>query len=58
MKNEQQKVLKIIFEKSVDIDFLKSADTFEEYNKLIKFKAPFAAELTQEEFDTLKEWAR
>lgn len=53
---EQEKALKIVFEKNIDIDFLKSADTFEEYNKLIKFKSVFATELTQEEFDLLKRY--
>lgn len=52
---EQEKALSIIKEKDVDIEFLKSADTFEEYNKLIKFKTPFAIALTQEEFELLKE---
>lgn len=51
---EQEKALSIIKEKDVDIEFLKSADTFEEYNKLIKFKTPFAIALTQEEFELLK----
>jgi len=49
------KALKILFEKNVGIDFLKSADTFEEYNKLIKTNGVFNIELTKEEFDIVKE---
>lgn len=48
------KVLKIIFDKNVDIDFLKSADTVEEYNKLIQTNGAFNIELTKEEFNLLK----
>ena len=53
---EQEKALEIIFEKNIDIYFLKSAVTFDEYNKLIKFKAPFALELTKEEFNLVKRY--
>lgn len=54
--NEQEKALKIIFEKHVDIDFLESASTFEEYNKLIQYKAPFSLDLTEEEFRLLRRY--
>lgn len=50
---EQEKVLEIIKEKFVDIYLLKSINTLEEYNKNIGLRG---IELTQEEFDTLKEW--
>lgn len=49
--------LKIIFEKYVDVDFIKSADNFEEYNKLIKFKVFLPLELTEEEFNLVKRYA-
>lgn len=54
---EQEKALKIMFEKYVDVDFLKSAYNVEEYNKLIKFKVFLAIELTEEEFNLLKRYA-
>lgn len=46
-----QKVLKIVFEKNVQVNNLKKCKTLEEYNILWT-----TDELTQEEFDTLKEW--
>lgn len=52
---ELKKALKIIFEKSVDIEFLKSADTFDEYNKLVKIANVFSIPLIKKEFDSLKE---
>ena len=58
IKNKQEKVLNIMFENNVDIDFLKSADTFEEYNKLIKVKSAFAIDLAQEDFELLKRWTK
>lgn len=41
-------------EKHVSVELLKSAITFDEYNKLIKSKNVFGLYLTQEEFDLLK----
>ena len=55
---EQEEVLKIVFEKCVDIDFLKSADGFEEYNKLVEISNVFSVPLTQEEFNLLKEYLK
>ena len=46
---EQEKVLKIIFEKGIDIGWLRQCKTVEEYNYHCEAK-----HLTQEEFDTLK----
>ena len=52
---KQEKVLEIIFEKNVEIYWLKHSKTVEEYNKHIKnLRDTF--NLTQEEFDTLKRW--
>ena len=48
-----QKVLKIVFEKNVQVNNLKKCKTLEEYNILWT-----TDELTQEEFDTLEEWTR
>lgn len=50
---EQEKVLKILKEKCVDIYLLKSISTLEEYNKNIGLRG---IELTEEEFDLLKRY--
>ena len=61
---EQEKVLKIIKEKNVDIFFLRnSCDTVEEYNKEIMDNTMFycysnCIKLTQEEFNKIKEWLK
>lgn len=54
---EMKKAFKIMFEKYVDVDFLKSADNVKEYNKLIKFKVFLPLELTEEEFNLVKRYA-
>lgn len=51
---EQEKVLKIIFEKNVDIFFIKSCKTLQIYTVEICKNSPFAYGLTQEEFELLK----
>ncbi len=55
---EQEKALKIIFEKTVDIEYLKSAESVDEYNRLIKVTGFFYEPLTQNEFDLLKEYSK
>lgn len=50
---EQEKVLKIIFKKKVDIVYLEDSNTVEEYNS--HFGAVIC-KLTQEEFDLLNRW--
>lgn len=57
-RSKLKNILKILFDKNVDIDFLKSADTFEEYNKLIKVNITFAIVLTQDEFNLIKEYLK
>ena len=52
---QQEKALEIIFKKEVNIPFLKSATTFDKYNKVIEFKSFFGIALTEEEFNLLKE---
>ena len=53
---EQEKVLKVIKKKKVDIWQLKQCD-FERYNFWIRaYYSDFRKELTQEEFDLLKRW--
>ena len=52
---EQEKILKIIDKKNVDMLLLTNADTLEEYNSKMNWSY---RRLTQEEFDTLKEWMR
>lgn len=52
---EQEKVLKIIKEKNVDIIMIRMSETLDKYNRMI-YKDNFnRKELTQEEFDILKE---
>lgn len=58
----QEKVLKIIKEKNVDIATLKESKTLEEYNRNAwkvehygKFKDVYRLQLIQEEFDLVKE---
>ena len=61
---ENEKVVRLIFEKNVDILAIKESKTLEEYNRNAwevehygKYKG-YKLQLTQEEFDTLKEWTR
>ena len=49
---EQEKVLKILFEKNVTIFWLKECKSLEEYN----YNTADYMKLTQEEFDLLKRW--
>ena len=48
---EQEKILEIIFEKGIDIGWLRQCKTVEEYNYHCEAK-----HLTQEEFELLKRW--
>lgn len=50
-----RKAFDIIKEKEVNIPFLKSAATFDKYNKAIELKSFFGIALTEEEFNLLKE---
>ena len=52
----QEKVLKIIENKNVDIIMIRMSETLDEYNRMI-YKDNFnRKELIEEEFDTLKRW--
>lgn len=52
---EQEKVLSIIFEKNVDIIMIRMSETLDKYNLMI-YKGNFCRkEITQEEFNLLKE---
>lgn len=54
---KQEKVLKIILEKGVDVGYLKTCKTLEEYNENCwNDEEDFNKKLIQEEFDVLKEW--
>lgn len=53
---EQEKVLKIIFEKNVDIHILEFSNTVEEYNQKIVKETDFGMELTDDEFKLVKEY--
>ena len=56
---EQEKVLKIIFEKGVDVGYLKTCKTLEEYNSNCwNDDEDFNKKLTQEEFDEVKRWIK
>ena len=50
---EQEKVLEIIFEKKVDIIYLKDSNNVDEYNSHF---GCVVCKLTKEEFDLLKRW--
>ncbi len=52
---KQNDVLEIIFEKNVDLHYLKDCKTVEEYNKYCD-EITEEKELTQKEFDALKRW--
>ena len=61
---EQEKVFEIIFEKNVDIIAIKESKTLEEYNRNAwevehygRYKG-YRLQLTEEEFNLLKEWSR
>jgi len=63
-RDNYKNVLNIINEKNVDIIAIKESKTLEEYNRNTwevehygKYKG-YKLQLTQEEFDTLKEWTR
>lgn len=54
---EQEKVLKIIKEKGVDVGYLQTCKTLKEYNSSCwDDEEDFNKRLTQEEFDLLKRW--
>lgn len=53
---EQEKALKIIFEKKVDVYMLNDLGTLEEYNEWVLKKYGTYYQLTQEEFDLLKRY--
>ena len=50
---KQEKVLKIIFEKNVDIHWIKNCTTLDGYNDVLE---PWELALTQKEFDLLKNY--
>lgn len=52
---KQEKVLKIIKERQVNIALLMTADNVEEYNFYIPYEE-FEKYLTEEEFELLKRW--
>lgn len=55
-KQEQEKALNVIFEKGVDVGYLKTCKTLEEYNdNCWDDKEDFNKKLTQEEFNSIKE---
>ena len=53
---EQEKVLKIIKEKNVDVYILNDLGTLEEYNEWVLKKYGTYYQLTKEEFELLKEY--
>jgi len=54
--DDNEKVLKIIFEKNVDIIMIRMSETLDKYNRMI-YKDNFnRKELTQEEFELLKRY--
>ena len=56
---EQKKVLEIIKEKGVDVGYLKTCKTLEEYNyNCWNDEEDFNKKLTEEEFDLLKRWVK
>lgn len=57
IKNEQEKVLKIIFEKKiVDIKWLKASRDYKEYNSKMLDIYDLSSFLTDEEYDLLKRY--
>jgi len=55
---KQEKVLKIIFEKNVDIGLLKRSENWLDYYTRVKHKTGKDTELTEEEFNSLKRWLK
>ena len=56
IKKEQEKVLKIVFEKRVDLCILTDCDNVNEYNKSLGNFRPIEDRLTYEEFELLKRY--
>ena len=52
---KQRNVLEIIKQKGVDVGYLKTCETLEEYNYALPHHGNFNNKLTEEEFNLLKE---